>query len=107
MKNLAGLMKQASQMQSKREEMQARLQTIELVGEAGAGMVRVTMNGKGELRGIKIDPKIVDPADSEVLEDLILAAHRDAKAKIDAAMAAEMQQVTGGLNLPAGFKLPF
>ncbi len=107
MKNLAGLMKQASQMQSKMEEMQARLQTIELVGEAGAGMVRVTMNGKGELRGIKIDPKIVDPADSEVLEDLILAAHRDAKAKIDAAMAAEMQQVTGGLNLPPGFKLPF
>lgn len=107
MKNLAGLMKQASQMQSKMEEMQARLQTIELVGEAGAGMVRVTMNGKGELRGIKIDPKIVDPADSEVLEDLIMAAHRDAKAKIDAAMAAEMQQVTGGLNLPAGFKLPF
>jgi DNA-binding YbaB/EbfC family protein len=107
MKNLAGLMKQASQMQSKMEEMQARLQTIELVGEAGAGMVRVTMNGKGELRGIKIDPKIVDPADAEVLEDLILAAHRDAKAKIDAAMAAEMQQVTGGLNLPAGFKLPF
>ena len=107
MKNLAGLMKQASQMQSKMEEMQARLQTIELVGEAGAGMVRVTMNGKGELRGIKIDPKIVDPADSEVLEDLILAAHRDAKSKIDAAMAAEMQQVTGGLNLPPGFKLPF
>ncbi len=107
MKNLAGLMKQASQMQSKMEEMQARLQTIELVGEAGAGMVRVTMNGKGELRGIKIDPKIVDPADSEVLEDLIMAAHRDAKAKIDAAMAAEMQQVTGGLNLPPGFKLPF
>ena len=107
MKNLAGLMKQASQMQSKMEEMQARLQTIELVGEAGAGMVRVTMNGKGELRGIKIDPKIVDPADSEVLEDLIMAAHRDAKSKIDAAMAAEMQQVTGGLNLPPGFKLPF
>ena len=107
MKNLAGLMKQASQMQSKMEEMQARLQTIELVGEAGAGLVRVTMNGKGELRGIKIDPKIVDPADSEVLEDLIMAAHRDAKAKIDAAMAAEMQQVTGGLNLPPGFKLPF
>ena len=107
MKNLAGLMKQAQQMQSKMEEMQARLQTIELVGEAGAGMVRVTMNGKGELRGIKIDPKIVDPADSEVLEDLIMAAHRDAKAKIDAAMAAEMQQVTGGLNLPPGFKLPF
>lgn len=107
MKNLAGLMKQAQQMQSKMEEMQARLQTIELVGEAGAGMVKVTLNGKGELRGIKIDPKLVDPADAEVLEDLIIAAHRDAKTKIDAAMAAEMQQVTGGLNLPPGFKLPF
>ncbi len=107
MKNLAGLMKQAQQMQSKMEEMQARLQTMELTGEAGAGMVRVTLNGKGELRGVKIDPKIIDPQDPEVLEDLILAAHRDAKVKIDAAMAAEMQQVTGGLNLPPGFKLPF
>jgi DNA-binding YbaB/EbfC family protein len=107
MKNLAGLMKQAQQMQSKMEEMQARLQSMELVGEAGAGMVRVTLNGKGDLRGIKIDPKIIDPADAEVLEDLILAAHRDAKAKIESTMASEMQQVTGGLNLPPGFKLPF
>ncbi len=107
MKNLAGLMKQAQQMQSKMEEMQARLQTMELTGEAGAGMVRVTLNGKGELRGIKLDPKIVDPQDPEVLEDLIMAAHRDAKTKLDTAMASEMQKVTGGLNLPAGFKLPF
>jgi len=107
MKNLAGLMKQAQQMQSKMEEMQARLQTMELTGEAGAGMVRVTLNGKGEMRGLRIDPKIVDPADAEMLQDLIVAAHRDAKAKIDAAMATEMQAVTGGLNLPPGFKLPF
>ncbi|MGE0419223.1 MAG: YbaB/EbfC family nucleoid-associated protein [Acetobacteraceae bacterium] len=107
MKNLAGLMKQAQQMQSKMEEMQARLQTMEIVGEAGAGMVRVTMNGKGDLRGIKIDPKIVDPADTEMLEDLVLAAHRDAKAKMEAMAAAEMQKVTGGLNLPPGMKLPF
>lgn len=107
MKNLAGLMKQAQQMQSKMEEMQARLQTMEIVGEAGAGMVRVTMNGKGDLRGIKIDPKIVDPTDTEMLEDLVLAAHRDAKAKMEAMAAAEMQKVTGGLNLPPGMKLPF
>lgn len=107
MKNLAGLMKQAQQMQSKMEEMQTRLQTMELVGEAGAGMVRVTLNGKGDLRGITIDPKIIDPADAEMLQDLIVAAHRDAKAKIEAATAAEMQKVTGGLNLPPGFKLPF
>ena len=107
MKNLAGLMKQAQQMQSKMEEMQTRMQAMELTGEAGAGMVRVTLNGKGEMRGLRIDPKIVDPADAEMLQDLIVAAHRDAKAKIDAAMANEMQAVTGGLNLPPGFKLPF
>ena len=107
MKNLAGLMKQAQQMQSKMQEMQSKLETMELVGEAGAGMVRVTMNGKGELRGVKIDPKIVDPADTEMLEDLILAAHRDAKTKIEAAAAEEMQKVTGGMQLPAGLKLPF
>jgi nucleoid-associated protein EbfC len=107
MKNLAGLMKQAQQMQSKMEEMQARLQTLEVDGESGAGMVRVTLNGKGELRKIKIDPKIVDPADTEMLEDLILAAHRDAKTKAEATSAAEMQKLTGGLQLPPGMKLPF
>jgi hypothetical protein len=107
MKNLAGLMKQASQMQSKMEEMQARLQTMEIDGESGAGMVRVTLNGKGDLRRIKLDPKIVDPTDTEVLEDLILAAHRDARNKVDATSAAEMQKLTGGLQLPPGMKLPF
>jgi DNA-binding YbaB/EbfC family protein len=107
MKNLAGLMKQAQQMQSKMEEMQTRLQALELTGEAGAGLVTVTLNGKSELRKIKIDPKIIDPADAEMLEDLILAAHRDAKTKIEAASAEEMQKVTGGLQLPPGMKLPF
>jgi DNA-binding YbaB/EbfC family protein len=107
MKNLAGLMKQASQMQAKMEEMQARLQTMEIDGESGAGMVRITLNGKGDLRRIKIDPKIVDPADTEMLEDLILAAHRDARNKVDTTSAAEMQKLTGGLNLPPGMKLPF
>ena len=107
MKNLAGLMKQASQMQSKMEEMQARLRTMEIDGESGAGMVRVTLNGKGDLRRIKLDPKIVDPTDTEVLEDLILAAHRDARNKVDATSSAEMQKLTGGLQLPPGMKLPF
>jgi DNA-binding YbaB/EbfC family protein len=107
MKNLAGLMKQAQQMQSKMEEMQAKMETLEMTGEAGAGLVRVTMNGKGDLRGIVIDPKVADPADTEMLQDLIVAAHRDAKSKVEAATAAEMQKVTGGLNLPAGLKLPF
>ena len=107
MKNLAGLMRQAQQMQSKMQEMQDALQTLEMTGEAGAGLVRVTLNGKNELRSIKIDPKMVDPAEIEMLEDLILAAHRDARAKIETASAAEMQKVTGGLQLPPGMKLPF
>ncbi|HET6305937.1 MAG TPA: YbaB/EbfC family nucleoid-associated protein [Rhodopila sp.] len=107
MKNLAGLMKQAQQMQSKMEEMQASLQTLELTGEAGAGLVQVTLSGKGDLRKVKIDPKVIDPTDSEMLEDLILAAHQDAKAKIEAASAEEMKKVTGGLQLPPGMKLPF
>jgi DNA-binding YbaB/EbfC family protein len=107
MKNLAGLMKQAQQMQSKMQEMQAKLEAAEMIGEAGAGLVRVTLNGKGDMRGIKIDPKLIDPADAEMLEDLIVAAHRDARSKIEAAMADEMQKVTGGMQLPPGMKLPF
>ncbi len=107
MKNLAGLMKQAQQMQSKMQEMQAKLETLEMDGESGAGMVRVTLNGKGELRRIRIDPKLADPAETEMLEDLIVAAHRDAKVKVEAATADEMQKVTGGMQLPAGMKLPF
>ena len=78
-----------------------------MVGEAGAGLVRVTLNGKGDMRGLKIDPKLIDPADAEMLEDLIVAAHRDARGKIEAETAAEMQKMTGGLQLPPGMKLPF
>jgi nucleoid-associated protein EbfC len=107
MKNLAGLMKQAQQMQSKMQEMQTKLEAMELTGEAGAGLVKITLNGKGEMRKITIDPKVIDPADAEMLEDLIAAAHRDAKGKIESATAAEMQTVTGGMQLPPGMKLPF
>jgi len=107
MKNLAGMMKQAQQMQSKMEEMQAKLESMEITGESGAGLVKVTMNGKSDMRKIKLDPKIVDPADTEMLEDLILAAARDARTKVEAVMADEMQKVTGGMQLPAGMKLPF
>jgi hypothetical protein len=107
MKNLGGLMKQAQQMQAKMQEMQAKLETLEITGESGAGLVRVTLNGKGEMKGVKIDPKVADPADIEMLEDLIVAAHRDAKEKIDAETSAEMQKITGGMQLPPGMKLPF
>jgi DNA-binding YbaB/EbfC family protein len=107
MKNLAGLMKQAQQMQSKMEEMQTKFQALEITGESGAGLVKVTLNGKSDIKRIKIDPKVIDPTDAEVLEDLIAAAFRDAKTKIEAVSAEEMQKVTGGMQLPPGMKLPF
>jgi hypothetical protein len=107
MKNIAGLMKQAAQMQQKMEEMQARLGSIALEGSAGAGMVTVTLNGRGELKAVVIDPKLADPADMEMLQDLLVAAHADAKRKLEAVAAEEMQKVTGGISLPPGMKLPF
>ena len=107
MKNIAGLMKQASQMQKKMEDMQSALEAMTVEGSAGAGMVSVTMSGKGELRSVKIDPKLADPAEMEMLQDLMVAAHADAKRKIETLAADEMQKVTGGLNLPPGMKLPF
>ena len=107
MKNLAGLMKQASQMQAKMQEMQAKMEAMEVEGEAGAGMVRVTLSGKGELKRLKIDPKLADPGETEMLEDLVVAAHAEAKRKVEAVMAEEMQRATGGLELPGGMKLPF
>jgi DNA-binding YbaB/EbfC family protein len=106
-KNIAGLMKQASQMQQKVEEMQARLEAAEITGVSGAGMVSVVINGKGGMKSIRIDPKLADPAEIEMLQDLIVAAIADARRKMEAAAAEEMQKVTGGLNLPAGMKLPF
>jgi DNA-binding YbaB/EbfC family protein len=107
MKNLSGLMKQAQQMQAKMQEMQSKLESMEIEGVAGAGLVTVTLNGKGDMRRIKIDPKVLDPADTEMLEDLIVAAHASAKQKIESVAAEEMQKVTGGLQLPPGMKLPF
>jgi len=107
MKNLAGLMKQASQMQAKMQEMQAKLESLEIEGTAGAGMVTLALNGKGELKRLKIDPKLADPAEIEMLEDLLVAAHADARRRLEATTSEEMQKVTGGLNLPPGMKLPF
>ncbi len=107
MKNLAGMMKQAQQMQSKMQEMQERLMEMEVEGQSGAGMVKVMLNGKGEMRGLNLDKSIVDPEDVEVLEDLIVAAYNDAKVKVEAQVSEKMKEVTGGMNLPEGFKLPF
>ena len=107
MKNLGQMMKQMQGMQEKMQDMQEQQQALEVDGTSGAGMVRVTLNGKGEMRGISLDRSIVDPADIEVLEDLIMAAVNDARAKVDQHMAEGMQKLTGGLSLPPGFKLPF
>ena len=107
MKNLAGLMKQASQMQAKMQEMQAKIEATEVEGSAGAGMVGVTLSGKGALRRLQIDPKLIDPSEAEMLQDLIVAAHADARAKADRAAEEKMKGATAGLPLPPGFKLPF
>ncbi len=107
MKNLSQMLKQAQEMQSKMAEMQSALEQIEVTGQAGGGLVAVTISGKGEVRKVKIDPKLATPDDVEVLEDLIVAAAKDAKSKADAQMAEQMAKLTGGLQLPPGFKLPF
>ncbi len=107
MKNLGNMLKQAQQMQTRMADMQAKLESTEVEGQAGAGMVKVKLTGKGELRRIAIDPSLMTADDREVLEDLIIAAHADAKQKVEAMMAEEMQKATAGMNLPAGLKLPF
>jgi nucleoid-associated protein EbfC len=105
MKDLFGMMKQVQEIQGRMQKMQEELQSMTVVGEAGAGMVKITLNGKGEMRGISIDSSIVRPDEVEMLEDLILAASQDARVKVEAMMQEKMQDVTGGLPLPPGLKL--
>jgi DNA-binding YbaB/EbfC family protein len=105
LKNLGNMLKQAQQMQSKMAEMQAKLEASEVDGQSGGGMVKVRLTGKGDLRRVSIDPSMMD--DREVLEDLIVAAHADAKQKVEAMMGEEMQKATAGMSLPPGLKLPF
>ena len=107
MKNLGNMLKQAQEMQSRMAELQGRLDGVEMVGASGGGMVQVTLNGKGEMRRVKIDKSLMVADESEVLEDLIVAATNDAKAHVEAHLQQEMSKLTGGLNLPAGLKLPF
>ena len=107
MKNFANLMKQASQMQSKMTEMQEKLAAITIEGVSGAGMVTVKLGGIGVLNSIIIDPKVVDPAEMDLLQDLFVAAFSDARRRLDETTQEEMQKVTGGINLPEGLKFPF
>ena len=107
MKNFGNLLKQAQDMQTKMQELQDKLGEINIVGVAGAGMVYVTLNGKGEIQSIKIDPSLFNSEDKEVVEDLIVAAFKDAKTKTEQRAQEEMSKLTGGINLPPGIKLPF
>jgi nucleoid-associated protein EbfC len=107
MKNLGQMMKQAQEMQARMAELQAKLAEVEMSGSAGGGMVQVTLNGKGEMRRVKIDRALMLPDEAEVLEDLIVAATNDAKTRVEAHLQEEMSKLTGGLQLPPGMKLPF
>jgi len=107
MKDIMGMMKAAGEMKGKMEAMQAELADLVVEGRAGGGMVTVSLTGKGDLRGVKIDPSLFKDDDVEVLEDLIIAAHADAKAKSEAEMQRKMAEVTAGLSLPPGMKFPF
>ena len=107
MKNIGQLMKQAQAMQEKMAEMQAQLEAVEMTGVAGGGMVQLTLNGKGDLKKLKIDKSLLTADEVEVLEDLIVAAFNDARGKVSAHAEQEMQKLTGGLQLPGGMKLPF
>ena len=105
--DMAKMMKAAGEMQAKMAQMQDDLENIVVTGEAGAGLVRVRATAKGELTGLEIDPSILVASEKEVVEDLILAAIKDAQAKAGARAPAEMARMTEGLGLPAGMKLPF
>ncbi len=105
MKDLFGMMKQAKELQSKMAEMQTEVENLQATGSAGAGLVSVTVNGKGALVALKIDPSLGKADEIEILEDLVIAAHADAKAKIETELAGKMQSLTGGLQLPPGLKL--
>ncbi|MGH6797709.1 MAG: YbaB/EbfC family nucleoid-associated protein [Roseiarcus sp.] len=105
--DIMGMMKQAQAVQAKLQEAQEELGRLEVEGQAGGGMVSVTLNAKGDLKGVRIDASLLTPADKEMLEDLIIAAFADGKAKADRATAEKMQALTAGLPLPPGMKLPF
>ena len=107
MLKLGQMMKQAQEMQGKMQEMQEKLMSHEVEGQSGAGLVKVHMNGKGDLKSLNIDPSLLKEDEGEILQDLILAAHADAKVKVEAYIQEKTQEAMGGLNLPEGFKMPF
>ena len=105
MADFMGMMKQAAQLQSRMQELQAELDQMTIEGSAGGGLVTVTLTGKGDLKGVKLDDSLIKPGEKEILEDLLVAAHADAKRKSEAVLQDKMKALTGGLPLPPGMKL--
>jgi DNA-binding YbaB/EbfC family protein len=107
MRDIMGMMKEMAGLKARMEAMQAELDDTLVEGQSGAGLVKVTLTAKGALKAVSIDPELLKPEDREMLEDLLLAAHADARVKTESVIAEKMQALTGGLPLPPGFKLPF
>lgn len=107
MKDLGQMMKQVQEMQSRMSEAQNRLEEMTVTGNAGGGLVTVTLNGKGAMTAISIDDSLMKPEEKEIVEDLVAAAHTDARNKVEQLVADQMKDVAGGLPIPPGFKLPF
>jgi DNA-binding YbaB/EbfC family protein len=107
MRDLMGMMKQAKELQEKMQSLQDEAAALSIEGSAGGGLVKVTVNGKSEMKSIHIDPSLLKPEEAEIVEDLIVAAYGDARQKSEAALAGKMRALTGGLALPPGMKLPF
>ena len=105
MADFMGLMKQAAQLQSKMQALQAELEQIEVEGTAGGGLVAVKLSAKGDLKGVRVDDSLLKPTEKEILEDLLVAAHADARRKAEAVLQEKMKAVTGGLPLPPGLGL--
>lgn len=107
MRDIMGMMGKVKEMQAKMEQMQAEIAALEVEGRSGGGLVTVRLNGKGEMLGLKIDPSLAKEDELEILEDLIVAAHKDAKTKADSETQEKSKALTAGLPIPPGFKLPF
>jgi DNA-binding YbaB/EbfC family protein len=107
MKDLLGIMGKAKEMQAKFQAMQEELTLVEATGQSGGGLVTVTLSGKGEMKSLKVDSSLLKADEAEILEDLIVAAHNDAKLKVETIMQEKTRELTAGLPIPPGMKLPF
>ena len=107
MKDIMGMMGKVKEMQAKMEGMQAELEDMEAEGMAAGGLVKVTLSGKGTMRGVTIDPSLLNPEESEILEDLLITAHNSAKARAEELAQEKTRELTAGLPIPPGMKLPF